>query len=85
VLEVAGVDDIGIDELAALVGLKNAIEDNETTVEAVFRPNTQSDGASELNTALGTKGRKAPAPAKCGICGRSDGTHDPDKACYVDG
>lgn len=25
-----------------------------------------------------------PAPQSCGLCGRSDGTHDPDKACYTD-
>lgn len=57
VLGVRGLDDIGEDQLITLRGLKNAIKDGETTVEAVFRPVRGTEGASELNEAV-------PAPEK---------------------
>lgn len=53
VLEVKGMDDIGEDELIALRGLRTAIKEGDTTVEQVFRRHDVSDGASELNDALG--------------------------------
>ena len=61
VLHVKGIDDIGEDEIITLRGLLNSIKDGDTTVEQVFRPTAQSEGASSLNDAL--KGRPAAAPA----------------------
>lgn len=62
-LEVKGLDDIGEDQLITLRGLKNAIKDGETSVEAVFRPLKGSEGSSELNEATDKKPAKKEAVA----------------------
>lgn len=84
VLEVKGLDDIGIDELATLAGLRNAINDGELTIDEVFRSTGNSEGTDELNAALGTKKARPAKLAACPTCARTDGTHDPDKSCYSD-
>jgi hypothetical protein len=52
VLGVAGVEDIGLEELATLRGLANSIKDGELTVEQAFAPKepvpTGTAGAKEL-------------------------------------
>lgn len=86
-LGVHGLDDIGEDQLVTLRGLVNAIQEGETSVESVFRPTSQSEGTDDLNEALGTKkpnGAKPKPATKCATCGRNDGSHDPDKACFTD-
>lgn len=52
VLGVNGMDDIGEDQLITLRGLRNALQDGETTVTEVFRPSGHSEGTDELNDAL---------------------------------
>jgi hypothetical protein len=51
-LGVAGIEDIGLEELATLRGLANSIKDGELTVEAAFAPKEQPAagvaGAKEL-------------------------------------
>lgn len=60
VLEVRGIDDIGMDELITLRGLKTAIKDGETSVEQVFRRGTEAtEGAADLNDALGGEKKSA--------------------------
>jgi hypothetical protein len=94
-LDVKGLDDIGDDELLILVGFANAIKEGEQTVESIFRSEVEAKPSSSLNEAItpapakaGTKKAKkedATAEARpCGICGRADGTHDPEMACYSD-
>jgi hypothetical protein len=51
-LDVRGIDDIGLDHLITLRGMKTAIKDGETSVEQMFRPSDKSEGTSELNEAL---------------------------------
>jgi hypothetical protein len=53
-LGVQGIDDLGEDQLIALRGLKTAIKDGETTIDATFRA-AKVGGAADLNAALGTK------------------------------
>jgi hypothetical protein len=60
VLGVRGIDDLGEDQLITLRGLKNAIQDGETTVEQTFRPSRHSEDTDELNAALKQNG-EAPA------------------------
>lgn len=87
VLAVRGLDDIGEDELVTLRGLLNAIKEGDTTVEMTFRPSSTSRATEEVNAALGTKKAPEAKPAAlktCVVCGRSDGSHDPEKACYAD-
>lgn len=62
-LGVRGMDDVGEDQLITLRGLKTAIQDGETTVEQIVRPQGASDGVSELNEAVKTA-TPAPAPAQ---------------------
>lgn len=73
-LEVAGVDDIGLDELAALAGIKTAIREGATSPEAAFahedEPRTTAD-VSDLAAALrersatlaASESQDAPPPA----------------------
>lgn len=52
-LDVAGLDDIGEDELITLRGLATAIKDGETTVEQAFSSRAvESEATSELNQAI---------------------------------
>lgn len=37
-LGVKGADDIGLDQITILLGIDNALKENETTLQAVFRP-----------------------------------------------
>lgn len=53
-LDVAGIEDIGEDEIILMRGLSNAIRDGETTVEEAFAPDRKeaARGASDLNARL---------------------------------
>lgn len=68
-LGVGGIEDIGLDELAVLNGLRTAIRENETTVDQAFAPDrepaaaaTNTGGAKVLAEKL--KARSAPPAAK---------------------
>ena len=54
VLGVRGVDDIGVDELVTLRGLRTAIKDGETSVEQAFRPASDPGAATAMGEALST-------------------------------
>lgn len=51
-LEIAGWDDLGAEEIIQLRGTANAIRDGETTLEQVFNPSKSTEGASSLDAAL---------------------------------
>ena len=48
VLEVKGVDDIGLEELATLTAIKNAIKEGDTTVEQAFNPPKDTGKSDEI-------------------------------------
>jgi hypothetical protein len=48
VLEVKGIDDIGLEELATLTAIKNAIKEGDTTVEQAFNPHKAEDKRDEV-------------------------------------
>ncbi len=49
-MEVAGIEDIGLEELVTLKGLATAIKDGDTTVELAFAPDTEgkAGGAEDI-------------------------------------
>lgn len=52
-LGVKGIEDIGLDELITLHGIRTAIEEGDTTVEHLLaKSNAPTDGATKLNEAL---------------------------------
>jgi hypothetical protein len=61
-LELAGVEDIGLDELEILTGLKTALRDGSSTVERMFAP-PEADGskAAELAEKIAAKRDGKPA------------------------
>lgn len=56
-LNIAGPDEIGLDQLATLLGVKTAIKDGEVTVDEAFPPLTVKAETSKLFTA-----KEKPAP-----------------------
>lgn len=62
VLDVNGLEDITEDHLITLRGLRNALEDGETTVRQVFDPPKHAEGTEDLNEALGESGQDEEAP-----------------------
>lgn len=76
-LEVRGIEDVGMDELITLRGLKTAIKDGETTVEQAFRRVDASEGTDELNEALAKDdGSKAEPEAKAATEKQATGLSD---------
>lgn len=66
-LGVAGMDDIGEEQLVILRGLKNMIKEGESTVEKVFADRETTTGSAptqELNRAIGTEPPPAPARSR---------------------
>lgn len=64
VLNVKGVDDIDLDNLAVLIGYANAIRDNETTIDEVFNPTPTDTGGKSLTGIIdGKKPDAAQTPA----------------------
>ena len=68
-LEVGGLEDIGIDQIIELRGIVNAVQDGEATLEDIFDPKPESDAARKLDEALAgmpptpePKGEPVPAP-----------------------
>lgn len=51
-LNVAGIEDIGLDELVVLRGIATAIKDGDTTVEQAFKQSPQTPKPSEQATAI---------------------------------
>lgn len=49
-LGVAGVEDIGLDELATLRGMITTIKDGEATIETVFAPKDSAEGGQKPKT-----------------------------------
>lgn len=56
-LERRTIDDVTIEDLAVLIGLRNAIKEGDTTIESAFSEGT-SVGASDLNAALKAAAKK---------------------------
>lgn len=56
ILEIGGLDDIGPDEYTTLIGMHQALRNNEATVEEMFppkrKPGKQSDKPKDLNSKL---------------------------------
>ena len=59
-LEIAGWDDLGVEEVITLRGVVNAIKDGETTLEQVFNPPKATEQASSLDAALAAAAQKPP-------------------------
>ena len=59
-LDVKGWDDVGIEHIIMLRGTANAIKEGETTLEQVFNPPKNTDGAQALDAALA--GQNPPPP-----------------------
>jgi len=69
-IDVKGVDDIGLEELAQLVGLKTAIQDGDITIEEAFppiedeKPETDAKGVQGVKAKLGVKEQKKKKASK---------------------
>jgi hypothetical protein len=65
-LGVAGVEDIGLDELVTLKGLATAIKDGDTTVEMAFGPDVEDKqgGAKDLERQFKEEGKEEEPPAE---------------------
>lgn len=69
-LEVAGVEDIGLEHLVTLRGLATAIKDGDTTVEMAFGPDTEDkpggakDVMGKFSKDKGKEGEKQPSSSK---------------------
>lgn len=57
----AGVEEITLDDLRTLTGLKTAIKDGETTVDAAFMEATSAERTDSLNAKLKSVAPKTPA------------------------
>lgn len=65
-LEVDGLDDVGIEEIITLRGVVNAIKDGDTTLELVFNPPKSSAESAKLDEALAGSPEK---PTEAAVAG----------------
>jgi hypothetical protein len=64
-LGVQGIEDVGIEQLETLAGLKTAIKDGDTTIDEAFPPLTESEddkGVAGLKKKLANKTKKPTEP-----------------------